>query len=328
MYSYLARHWNPFWFTRLDARPLALFRIATGLLMLAMLLSLYPNWSRFYAADGMISLNSTGLVNPRVNSWLGLFYWTEGILPIEAFWPVSIALATLFLVGLKTRWATLGLLVLIDSQVHRNPYIVNGEELVWRMVLLYSLLIDLGATWSMDAWLRTRKGQPARTTVFAWPVRMMQINIALIYAISLPYKFAQDPGWVTGDAFHWTVASDMWGPSGLPWITLAFGGLFRKLITFGTVVVEAAFPALVWFEKFRRWVLLPIACLHVGIALMIPNVTFFTLSMVGVFPCFLTGRDFEDLARLGAWLKKRWEKPDTAPASGLGQQVAQSHPAT
>jgi len=61
---------------------------------------------------------------------------------------------------------------------------------------------------------------------------------------------------------------------------------------------------------------------------MIPNVTFFTLSMVGVFPCFLTGRDFEDLARLGAWLKKRREKPDTAPASGLGQQVAQSHPAT
>jgi hypothetical protein len=150
----------------------------------------------------------------------------------------------------------------------------------------------------MDGWLRSRRGIPARSTVFAWPVRMMQINIALIYAISLPYKFAQDPGWVTGDAFHWTVASDMWGPSSMPWITLAFGGLLRKAITFGTVLVEGAFPLLVWFEKYRRWVLIPIAGLHLGIAMMIPNVTFFTLSMVGVFPCFLTKRDMEDGLRL------------------------------
>lgn len=328
MLSALQRNWNPFWFARLDARPLALFRIATGLLMLAMLLSLYPNWSRFYAADGMISLNSPGLVNPRVNSWLGLFYWTEGVVPIEAFWPVSIGLALLFVVGLQTRWATLGLLLLIDSLVHRNPYVVNGEELVWRMVLLYSLLVDLGATWSIDAWWRARRGRPARGTVFAWPVRMMQINIALIYAISLPYKFAQDPGWVTGDAFHWTVASDMWGPSNLPWITLAFGGILRKIITFGTVLVEGAFPLLVWFQKYRRWVLLPIAGLHLGIALLIPNVTFFTLSMVGVFPCFLTGRDFEDLARLGTRLKQGHRSSRSTVDRQLGQPELHSGPTT
>ncbi len=298
MFSQLIRHWNPFWFSRLDARPLALFRMATGLLALLMLLSLYPNWSRYYAADGMISLNSPGLANERVNSPLGLLYWSEGVLPIEAFWGISVALAVMFLLGYHTRWATFGLLVMFDALVHRNPYIVNGEELVWRMVLLYSLLIDLGATWSIDAWLRDRRGATRKSTLFAWPVRLMQINIALIYGISLPYKFAQDPGWITGDAFHWTVASDMWGPSSLPWLTLAWGGLLRKLITFGTVLVEGAFPLLVWFEKYRRWVLVPIACLHLGIAWMIPNVTFFTLSMVGVFPCFLTGQDLDELSAL------------------------------
>lgn len=298
MFAALCRNWNPFWFTRLDARPLALFRISTGLLTLLMFLCMYPNWSRFFAADGMISLTSADFINPRVNGYLGLFYWTEGWIPIETFWLVGILFTVLFTLGLKTRWATVGLLVMIHAMIYRNPYIVNGEEVVWRMVLLYSLFIDLGATWSLDAWLRSRRGFEPRSTVFAWPVRMMQINIALIYAISLPYKFAQDPGWVTGDAFHWTVASDMWGPSSMPWITLAFGGLLRKLITFGTVLVEGAFPLLVWFEKYRRWVLLPIACLHLGIAMMIPNVTFFTLSMVGVFPCFLTKRDLEDFQRL------------------------------
>lgn len=317
MFSQLHGNWNPFWFSRLDARPLALFRIMTGLLMLAMLLSLYPNWSRFFAADGMISLNSPGLENNRVNTPLGLFFWTEGLVPIQTFWPLGVVCSLLFVVGWKTRWATLGMLVFIGSMINRNPYVVNGEELVWRMVLLYSLLIDLGATWSVDAWMRARRGRPARTTVFAWPVRMMQINIALIYAISLPYKFAQDPGWVTGDAFHWTVASDMWGPNSLPWITLAGGGILRKLITFGTVVVEGAFPLLVWFEKYRRWVLAPIACLHLGIALMIPNVTFFTLSMVCVFPCFLTGRDLDELVWLRDRVRNGWRSTKTGVAKPL-----------
>lgn len=318
MHSSLFQNWNPFWFSRLDARPLALFRILTGTLLLGMMLCLYPNWSRFFSADGMISLNSPGLENQRVNSPLGLFYWTEGLVPIEAFWPVGVVLATLFVLGWKTRWVTAGLLVMIVAMVNRNPYVVNGEELVWRMVLLYSLFIDLGATWSVDAWLRSRRSQPVRSTVFAWPVRMMQINIALIYAISLPYKFAQDPGWVTGDAFHWTVASDMWGPNGMHWITLACGGIVRKLITIGTVLVEGLFPLLVWFEKYRRRVLIPIACLHLGIGLVIPNVTFFTLSMVGVFPCFLTGRDLDDLAKIGNWLRAKWLKSNPAAMTQSG----------
>jgi len=324
MFARLYHSWNPFWFARLDARPLAIFRMATGTLILLMLLCLLPNWNRFYAADGIISLNSPGLVNDRVNSSIGLFYWTEGWLPVEIHWLVAFAFTTMFLVGYKTRWSTLGTLVMIDAMIHRNPYIVNGEELVWRMVLLYSLFIDLGAAWSVDAWRRARQrnsSQATPGTLFAWPVRMMQINIALIYGISLPYKFAQDPGWVTGDAFHWTVASDMWGPSSMPWITLAFGGMLRKLITFGTVLVEGAFPVLVWFEKYRRWVLVPIASLHLGIAMMIPNVTFFTLSMVCAFPCFLTARDLEDMRWLWQFCKTKLGVRRRAPSAG--RQVAQ-----
>jgi hypothetical protein len=123
----------------------------------------------------------------------------------------------------------------------------------------------------------------------------LQINIALIYIISLPYKFAQDPGWVTGDALHWTIASDMWGPNGHYWLTLAYGGLFRKLMTFGTVFVEAFFPLAVWFQPTRRASLVLIASLHLGIAAMIPNVTHFTLSMVCCFAVFLVKEDIERL---------------------------------
>jgi hypothetical protein len=76
-------------------------------------------------------------------------------------------------------------------------------------------------------------------------------------------------------------------------------------MTFGTVIVEGSFPLLVWFKPTRLAVLLPLAGLHIGIALMIPNVTFFTLSMVCVFACYLTGRDIDWIKHWAIWFYKK-----------------------
>lgn len=293
MFDRISQSWNSFWFTRLDARPLALFRISIGSLFTIWFLFVLPNWRRFFAADGIISLVSADFPNPNVNGPLGLFRWTEGWLPIEIFWPIAFALCVAFTLGFYTRLSTFGLLLMLNAMLHRNPYIVNGEEMVLRMCLLYCLFMDLGAVWSVDAYRRGQQGQPTRSTVFAWPLRMLQINICLIYAISLPYKFYDDAGWVTGDAFHWTIASEMWGLGGMWWVTLWGGGIVRKLITFSTVIIEGLFPALVWFKPCRRYLLAAIASLHIGIGLLVPNVTFFTLSMVCAFTAFLTAEDVD-----------------------------------
>jgi hypothetical protein len=258
-----------------------------------MMLASGPNWSRFFHADGIISLNSPQLTNTRVNDSMGLFYWTEGFVPIDVYWYVGVLVSITFTVGLFTRTSTVCLLLLIRSILSRNPYLANGEEMVMQMCLIYLMWTNLGASYSLDAWLRRRLGWNNPTSVAAWPIRMMQINVALVYVISLPYKFVQDPGWVTGDALHWTIASDMWGPSEYPWLTLALDGWIRKFLTFGTVFVEGFFPLAVWFRPTRRLAIVAIASLHIGIALLIPNVTYFTLSMVCCFAAFLNQDDFQ-----------------------------------
>ena len=74
----------------------------------------------------------------------------------------------------------------------------------------------------------------------------MQINFLLIYAISLPNKFAQDIDWLTGDELHWTIASDMWRTRGwMSELTLGFDSVLRKSMTWGTVLVEVFFRF--WF---------------------------------------------------------------------------------
>jgi hypothetical protein len=118
----------------------------------------------------------------------------------------------------------------------------------------------------------------------------------LIYAISLPYKFAQDFDWVTGDALHWTIASDMWWSRGwLSELTLGFNGILRKAMTWGTVAVEGLFPLLVCFRLTRVPIVLAIIWLHLGIAFCIPGVTLFTLSMVAGAAMFLPAKFFASL---------------------------------
>jgi hypothetical protein len=57
--------------------------------------------------------------------------------------------------------------------------------------------------------------------------------------------------------------------------------------------VEGLFPLAVWFRPTRRLAIVAIASLHIGIALLIPNVTYFTLSMVCCFAAFLNQDDFQ-----------------------------------
>lgn len=133
-----------------------------------------------------------------------------------------------------------------------------------------------------------RPERPTCPLSAAWPVRMMQVHVALIYVISVPYKLAQDPDWFTGDALHWTIASDTWWIRGLlPELTYCWNGVVRKILTWGTIAVEGAFPLLVCFSRTRVWAVAAITSLHLGIALLIPNVTFFTLAMVCTFWVYL-----------------------------------------
>lgn len=296
--------WNRCFFAACDPLPAAVARIGLGLLLLFMFLALDANWERFYAADGIMSFVDHDLDQRRfVDDW-NLFHIVRDRVPLRAFWLVGVCGSAALAIGFCSRLASLALLALMTSMINHTPVAVNGEDLIARLLLIYGCFAPWGQALSVDAWLRRGKPQPLATV---WPIRMMQLHMLLVYAISLPYKIVQDWDWVTGEALHWTVASDMWWVRGsMPWLTLALGGLIVKLLTWGTLLIEGAYPVLVWFRPTRRWVVAGIAGLHLGIAATIPGVTLFTLSMVVGAALFLPGDDYRRgsawaAARLAGW---------------------------
>ncbi len=297
--------WNRFWFSRADALPLSITRIGVGLLWLAILTVTAPSWDRFYGFDGVLSLGESDLKATRMLSFSSIMNWTDGILPISFWWWVGIGLSSCLTLGFQTRIATIGLFVFTSSLIQRNSYVVNGEELVTRMLLFYGCFAPWGRRLSLDCWLQQRNPITAtqgeqEELPLVWSWRMMQINFLLIYAISLPYKFAQDLDWLTGDALHWTIASDMWWTRGwMSELTLGFNGILRKSMTWGTVLVEGLFPILVCFRRTRIPITLSVMVLHLSIAFCIPGVTLFTLSMVAGAAMLLPASFYSQTTLLG-----------------------------
>jgi hypothetical protein len=283
-----ARAWDRFWFGPFDPLPAACLRISLGALIFLSYLAAWEHWDRFYAADGMLSL-ADPTVHAIPQGWWSVFWWTDGFLGARPYWWIGVAAALAFTLGWHTRLATIVLFVIQASLVHRNPAVCNGEDLVFRMLLFYACFAPLGAGLSLDA-----RRQPSVTPRSIWPLRLMQINVALVYLISQPHKLAGDVAWWNGDAMYYVMVSRAW--SRWPWPELFYWRGVASAATWGSLAFELAFPLLVWFRRPRPWIVVGMAAFHLALAVTLQNVTFFSLAMAASFWAFLTS---DDLRRLG-----------------------------
>ena len=127
-----------------------------------------------------------------------------------------------------------------------------------------------------------------------WALRLLQVHVALVYAFSLPDKLTLDTAWIDGTAVYYAAMSEYWGR--LPWHSWFYGPLLAPALTWGTLLVEAGVPLLVWFRRTRPWIVAAGVGMHLGIAVLVDNVGFFTLGMAAALLAFPTAAEYRALA--------------------------------
>ena len=276
----LIKVWDKFWFSRFDPVSVSIYRILLGFLMFIFYLASYTNWERFYAYNGIFSLDPNTLTTM---DWWSIFSYTEKYVPVKLFWWVGCISTIAFTAGYKTRLATVILFILQSSMNSRDSIAVNGEDLIFRMVLFYSCFSPLGYCLSVDSYLKKKSGKVLNTVSelpLIWAVRSMQINIAMIYLVNIPNKLTDDFAWINGEAIYWTMANNMWSREIFTDWFYKWNCLLSKIASYGTLFVEGSFPFLVCIQSTKLFSVISLMLLHIGITFLIPNVTFFTLSMV------------------------------------------------
>ena len=290
----------------IDTRTLGFARIATGLLLLFDLAKRAPELSLWFSESGIIP-NSMLAARPLRPHGYSLFFYVDSEAGLRFAFALVALVYLCFLVGLLTRvMHVLAWICLISIHI-RTDLVANGGDYVFGDLVLWTAFLPMGATFSVDAWLRKRAGKlPLKSPYVSVAVFVALFQLAIIYFLNAVHKGGET--WRDGTAVYWLAHQErivtfagFWMREHLPlWVF--------QVLAYSTLVVESLLFFLIlspWGRPWtRRAAIVGIALLHFGIAL-VANVGLFSITMIVYSTLLISTEDWDWLrdklaARRGA----------------------------
>jgi len=282
----VARAWDRFWFRPQPTSTLAVLRIAFGLLTTAWAIMLAPDTNTFFGPNG---LGGSQRAAPLV---------------VAALFVAAIGVT----IGFHTRLAAAAVLFCLVWLSRVNPLVWNTGDVLLRHVALFLAMAPAGESLSVDRWRRDRATFWEFPSRPPWPIRLIQLQVVLMYVVTVWVKLH---GWTW---LHGTAVSYVLRIPGETRFLLPTGitasPFWAHVLTWGTLVVEAAFPLLVWNRRTRPVALTLGVSLHLAIHFTL-RVGLFSWTVLVAYLAFLPP---ETAARLLLRLRLRGRDPELTPA--------------
>jgi hypothetical protein len=296
------KDWNRFFFGAISARPLGVFRIVFGLLLLIYLGVMTVEFDHWYTSAGWLQGSE-----PREAAGpfrISPLQYVNDPRIAHAFLAVTAAVAVGFTLGWRTRLMSILLYLCMLSLYHRNVSSNGGPDAVPMILSFYTMLCPCGAAYSLDARRAAKtRGTAAEPLIVPWAVRLLQMQICLLYFQSSVIK-CQGQLWLNGNALHYVLFLREFREFNFEW--LAQYPLFINALTHGALLIEFALAFWLWFKPTRRWAILCGILLHVGIRPIL-NIPGFGEVMIATYVTFLAPDELDAVLRFfdpRAWLAR------------------------
>jgi hypothetical protein len=258
-----------------DIRSLAAVRVGVALILLMdfcqRLTDLEAHYSDFGVTPRSLVIETAG------NRWLVSLHFLSGAWQLQGLLILLAgAFAVALLIGYRTRLATAGTLILLVSLHARNPYVLQGGDLLLRLVVFWALFLPWGACFSVDRALSDPSEDVAKQTASAGALAYAA-QIVVVYWFSVLQKSGAE-WWSQGSAVYYALNIDyMVTPLGDLLLKLPYGAL--KLATWAVLGFEAIGPVLL----FSPWYSGPVRCFAV-FGFIVMHLVFLSTLFVGMFP--------------------------------------------
>jgi uncharacterized membrane protein YphA (DoxX/SURF4 family) len=278
--------WQRFWFSPGSTQSLGLFRIFYGSVVVLKMIGVWGLWRigswslafpDHHGDSQLIAFSKRPIFHDPVPG----FGWIPALGP--AAWhtveDVALVAAICFTIGLFTRLASLlvFLFFAVPMLYSRLDYLHHLSN--FALVMSLVIFLPTGDHYSLDRRL-FRRNEPERPRTMM-SVRMMQVLLSWIYFSTFLGK--GNAGWFTGTMFDVMVREGMAkGP--LAEHILALTGTL--LLSWYTLAAQAFFGVCVWVPRLRKWAILGVFSLHLGIDAMM-NVTTFSYQMWALYTVFI-----------------------------------------
>jgi uncharacterized membrane protein YphA (DoxX/SURF4 family) len=268
----LVRGWNEFWFRPQSTATLALLRIVVGGLTVVWTLVLASNFDDFFGPNGVAD-------GPALAPLLA------GLLLVAAI---------CLTVGFRTRLAAATVLFCLVVLYRVNPLVWNTGDALLRHLVLFLALSPAGAAVSVDSARRGRGRQWEFPVRQAWTLRLVQLQVALMYVVTFTSKL-RGSTWRGGTAVSYVLRIPPDQRFALP-SAVTSSLTWAHVFTWGTLVVEGAIPLLVWNRRTRPFVLAAGAALHLSIDLTL-RTGFFSWIVLASYVAFVPPETAERILR-------------------------------
>jgi hypothetical protein len=291
--------WNDFFFAPQSPVPIALFRVIYGLLVIADISLLRPDWLAWYGPHAWVSLSTMQKLEPgmRLNVFAVIPQtdaWADSV-----FW-IILGSAILLTIGFLTRLNTMIVFLGIASIQQRNLYITHGGDTFLRLAGFFLMFAPAGAALSVDRLVRIWRGkEDARIKPRSpWAQRMIQFELSILYFASFCWKVQGVP-WINGTALYYVYHLDQLRRFPVPsWFLRP---TVLKLATWWTLVLEFSLGVLIWIKDLRYILLALGLLLHLSLEYSL-NTPMFQWDVLSAYVLFVYPADMQ---RAWNWISSR-----------------------
>jgi len=304
----LRQAWNNFFFAEQSPTPIALFRVIYGVLVIATLILLRPDWLNWFGTHAWVSLPTMSTLEPGTR--LNLFK----IIPqqdawIEAFFWVFLGSAVLLTLGFLTRLNSIFVFLCLASIQQRNLFITHGGDTFLRVTGFFLMFAPAGAALSVDRLIRIWRGKEGAEIAPRppWAQRMIQFELSLLYFATFCWKVEGVP-WIQGTALYYVYHLDELQRFPVP--SWARSAAILRIGSWFALALEFSLGVLIWVKELRYYLLALGLLFHVSLEYSL-NVPMFEWDILSAYVLFI---EPADLSRVWRWISAR-------AASHLGEPV-------
>jgi vitamin K-dependent gamma-carboxylase-like protein len=264
------------------ARGLAYLRIGLGIFLIAKSIAVSGHLLQSYGMRGATQWGiNEAIIDPSELrlSWIANALQGVGIddrQTVLLVFAVQVIAAIGLILGWQTRFAALLAWLAHSALENSGAASTYGADQFAHIFLFYCLVMPVGHSLSLDAALR-KSPYPATSSARIFQ-RLLQFHLCITYFSSGLAK-ARGPQWWNGEAiwrslmqeqFHLNSVNVSWLAS-YPWMAIGLGWM--------VLVLEMAYPILIWPRWTRNWWLLAIVLMHIGIGIFM-GLWLFALVMI------------------------------------------------
>lgn len=269
----------------LDIRTLSLFRVLLSCLILFDLFQRGRYLESHYADFGVLPRSEL------LTHFSSPFYFSIHLISGSYWWQLSLFIinsvfAIMLMGGYRTRIATFVCWFLMISLHNRNTLVLQGGDVLFRMLLFWGFFLPLGAYASIDNYIITRKlrsGSQKCFEVFSGASIALVLQFVILYVIAASHKIA----------LNWTQEfTGVYQALSADHFATPIGVWLRELrwplpyLTQMTLYLEWSIPFIIicpFFSRYCRIVAVALTVgLHAGFASSLAVGLFWIIDIVGM----------------------------------------------